>query len=294
MPANRQKMTVRQPSFREPSARAHFTWHGAQAACAWRKERSQYHLILLLAFSLLLLCSLTSHAASLPDFAARARKAYLEARDKHLESPKNVQLAWRFGCACFDVADFSTNNSERGDFAEQGIAACNAAIVADRNSAAAHYYLGMNLGQLAQTRGVSALKLVDQMEAEFKLARQLDEKLDFGGPDRNLGLLYRDAPSWISVGSRGRATKHLLRAAELAPDYPENPLNLLESYVKWSDRNGIKRQLKTVEDLWPLARKQLTGIQWELSWTNWDDRLQQVKKKINEPSRTIESPRARD
>jgi tetratricopeptide (TPR) repeat protein len=230
-------------------------------------------------------------AATPAEFAARARLAYQQARALHVQSPKDLQLSWQFGRACYDVADFSTNNTERADFAEQGMAACKAVIAADRDSAASHYYLGMNLGQLAQTRGLSALKLVDQMEAEFKIARQLDEHFDFGGPDRNLGLLYRDAPSWISIGSRNRAAKHLLRAVQLAPDYPENRLNLLESYVKWDDHNGIKREMKLVDELWPKARKQFSGSQWELSWADWTDRLQQVKKKINEPPRAIESPR---
>ncbi len=229
-----------------------------------------------------------------PDFGARARKAYREAEQKHAKSPKDNQLAWQFARACFDIADFSTNSAERADFAGKGIAACNEVLASDRDSAVAHYYLGMNLGQLAQTRGLSALKLVDQMEHEFKTARALDEKLDYGGPDRNLGLLYRDAPSWVSVGSRGRATRHLLRAAELAPNYPENRLNLVESYLKWSDRNGIKREMKLLEQMWPEARKEFTGPQWELSWADWTQRLQQVKKKLGEPSRTIESPRSKD
>jgi hypothetical protein len=237
---------------------------------------------------------LALHSATVPDFAARARQAYQQARDKHSKSPKDIQFAWQFGRACYDVADFSTNSAERADLAEQGIAACNQAIAADRASGPAHYYLGMNLGQLAQTRGLSALKLVDQMEREFKLAHELDEKFDFGGPDRNLGLLYRDSPSWVSVGSRKHATKHLLRAAEIAPDYPENRLNLLESYVKWDDHNGIKREMKLVDELWPRARKQFTGPQWELSWMDWTDRLQQARKKSGEGSRAIESPRARD
>ena len=39
-------------------------------------------------------------------------------------------------------------------------AACRQALAQGSNSAPAHYYLGMNLGQLARTRGLSALKLV--------------------------------------------------------------------------------------------------------------------------------------
>ena len=75
-------------------------------------------------------------------------------------------------------------------------------IARESNSAPAHYYLGMNLGQLARTKGLAALRLVSQMEHEFTRARELDEQLDWAGPDRNLGLLYRDAPAIGSVGSR--------------------------------------------------------------------------------------------
>ena len=145
----------------------------------------------------------------------------------------------------------------------------------------------MNLGQLAQTRSLSALKLVEQMEREFKMAAELDEKLDYAGPQRNLGLLYRDAPAWVSLGSRSKATKHLLRAAELAPDYPENRLNLVESYVKWNDLNRARRELKQLDELLPRARKQFTGTEWELSWADWAQRLDAVKKKLNQPSRAI-------
>ncbi|MCX6930190.1 MAG: hypothetical protein NT154_44320 [Verrucomicrobia bacterium] len=59
--------------------------------------------------------------------------------------------------------------------ADQGIAACRLAIMRETNSAPAHYYLGLNLGQLARTKGLGALKLVDQMEREFNRAHDLDE-----------------------------------------------------------------------------------------------------------------------
>jgi hypothetical protein len=49
------------------------------------------------------------------------------------------------------------------------------------------------------------------MEAEFKLARELDESFDYAGPDRNLGRLYFMAPSIASVGSRAKARAHFAR-----------------------------------------------------------------------------------
>jgi tetratricopeptide (TPR) repeat protein len=152
----------------------------------------------------------------------------------------------------------------------------------------------MNLGQLAQTRGIGALKLVTQMEREFKAARDLDESFDNAGPDRNLGLLYREAPSLVSIGNRTHAKKHLERAIELAPDYPENRLNLLEAFVKWNDRNGVRRELKALEELWPRARINLAGESWAGSWADWEERLQKTRKKLEEPPKTIESPRQKE
>ena len=221
----------------------------------------------------------------------RARRLYSEAEARYKKEPQNAQAASEFGRACFDVAEFSTNSTERAEVAQKGINACTQALAQDRNSAAVHYYLGMNLGELAETRGVSALKLVEQMEKEFALARTLDELLDYAGPDRNLGLLYRDAPSWISVGSKSKARRHLIRAVELAPNYPENRLNLAEGYEKWSDYNGTRRELKALEELWPKARTNFVGAAWSSSWVDWEQRAKQLKRKVGDPSNTLESPR---
>src|SRR6266704_1077345 len=123
------------------------------------------------------MCSAQQSPCAVQDeSAARARRLYWEADARFKKEPKNVEAAWQFGRACFDAAEFSTNSTERAEIAEQGMAACKQALVQNRDSAPAHYYLGMNLGEVAQTRGLSALKLVDQMEREFELARTLDEQ----------------------------------------------------------------------------------------------------------------------
>lgn len=236
-------------------------------------------------------CVAQTNSPAQNESTVRVRNLYREADARYKKEPRNVEAAWQFGRACFDLAEFSTNSTERAEIAEQGIAACKQALSQNREVATAHYYLGMNLGELAQTRGLSALKLVDQMEREFELARIFDQSLDYAGPDRNLGLLYRDAPSWISVGSKSKARKHLIHAVELAPNYPENRLNLAEGYVKWSDHNGARRELKALEELWPKARTNFAGAAWIPGWVDWEQRLKQLKKKVEEPSKVLESPR---
>ncbi len=216
-------------------------------------------------------------------FAQRAEKHFQEARKKFQANTNDVEAAWQFGRACFDWADFAKNDDQRESIAVEGIAACRQVIARDPKSAPGHYYLAMNLGQLAQTKTLGALRIVDEMEREFKTVRDLDAKFDYAGPDRNLGLLYFEAPGWpASVGSKARARQHLQRAVQLAPGYPENHLCLLEAYLKWGDKTNLVRELKITEELLPQARKEFTGEAWAQSWLDWDKRWKRIREKAEE------------
>jgi tetratricopeptide (TPR) repeat protein len=233
-------------------------------------------------------------AATEPDLATYAKRSFQEAKARYREEPDEGSAAWQFGRACFDLAEFATNSTQRSSLAEQGIAAARLAIARQSNSAPAHYYLAMNLGQLARTKMLGALKLVGQMEREFGRARDLDEHLDCAGPDRNLGQLYRDAPVIGSVGSRTRARERLKRAVELAPEYPENRLTLIEAYLKWGERAGASCQLQFLEGSWPAARTNFVGEAWAAKWADWEPRLKMLKKKIEGPTKSLDAPREKD
>jgi tetratricopeptide (TPR) repeat protein len=221
---------------------------------------------------------------------AKAQQVYTQKEKQFRHEPRKLESAWQFGRACFDLAEFATNSTERAQLAERGINACRQAAAIDTNSAPAHYYLGLNFGQLARTKSMGALKLVTQMEGEFTIAGELDRPFDFGGPDRSLGLLYRDAPTIVSIGSRSKAKKHLRRAVELAPEFPENRLDLIETYLKWGDRNEARRELTGLEAIWPTAKAKLTGPEWAASWNDWQARVEELRRKIEEASK-LETPR---
>ena len=215
------------------------------------------------------------------NFAARVGREFQESRVRFLANNNNATNAWQFGRACFDLAELATNNATKAEVAEQGIAACRRSVALESNSAPAHYYLGMTIGQLADTkRNMAALKMVKEMEREFMAARELDAPFDFAGANRNLGLLYLDAPTIISIGSRSKARSHLQRAVELAPEFPENHLNLIETLLKWSDYEAARRALKALEKIWPEAEKQFPGDAWAVNWLDWEKRLNAAKKKI--------------
>lgn len=216
-------------------------------------------------------------AAAAARFAAHSQERYVAAQQRLRAEPTNAMAAWEFGRASFDRAEYVTNDTERALLAVEGIASCRRVLAADPQSAPAHYYLSMNLGQLARTKTLGALRIVDEMEREFKAARGLDERFDFAGPDRFLGQLYLQAPATISVGNRTKARKHLERAVALCPDYPENRLNLAEAYLGWGDKNW-RRELAALEKLWPQAHTNFTGPVWDAFWADWQQRRDKLRR----------------
>lgn len=225
--------------------------------------------------------------------AARAAERFARAQARFATAPTNVTAAWEFARAAFDRAEFATNHAERAALAQRGIAAARQALARDSNCAPAHYYLGMNLGQLARTRTLGALRLVGEMERAFKAARALDAQFDFAGPDRNLGLLYLEAPTIGSIGDRRKAREHLERAVELAPEYPENHLNLAEARWKWGDRPGTLRAFTTLDEIWSAARLRLDGPDWEASWADWAARRKRLEEQLHKALRPPGPPASR-
>jgi tetratricopeptide (TPR) repeat protein len=216
-------------------------------------------------------------------FAERAQAAYQKAQGQFQSQTNDPVLAWQFARTCYDWADCATNKTQRAEIAQEGIAACHQSLLL-ADSVAGHYYLAMDMGQLAQAETLGALKLVREMVSEFNTAAEIDPHFDLAGPYRGLGLLYRDAPGWpISIGNRRKAREYLEAAVTLAPNDPENILNLAESYLKWNDLVNAKNELRVLDHLWPQAQKDFTGLAWEQSWYDWAQRREALREKLSKP-----------
>jgi len=226
-------------------------------------------------------------------FRASAEKNYRAALSQQHAEPNNPEAVWKFAHATFDRAEFSADSKERAALAEPAIDACERALNQHENSAELHYYLAMNLGELAQTKGIGALKLVRRMETEFLRAQELNSLFDYAGPDRNLGVLYLEAPGWpTSIGNHSKARQHLMRAVQIAPDYPDNHITLLEAYIKLDDETAAQHEAETVFSMLPKARERFTGEEWAPSWADWDSRWRKCQAKLGEKPPT-QSPHQR-
>src|SRR6185503_12330307 len=182
------------------------------------------------------------------------------------------------------------DESNRAKVAEEGINACRNALQRYTN-AATYYYCALNLGQLARTKKLGALKLVDQMEGALKRAIELDPKFDYAGPHRTLGLLYTDAPGWpVSIGNRSKAKQHLVKAVELSPEYPDNQISLIEFYISSGDLKNARSAVPDAEPQMRTARLKFSGDRWKDSWKDWDLRWERIRRKTQAD---LTSPRSK-
>lgn len=226
-------------------------------------------------------------------FALIAQKSYDTAKAAASHT-NDLDSRWKFGRACFDLAEeLKSNSNRREQVAQEGITTCKLLLDQNPESAQGHYYLAMNLGEVADVRRFTALKkTVPQMEAEFKVALSLDPKFDFAGPDRNLGMLYLEAPGWpLSLGSKAKGKTHLLQALKLAPEYPENLLNLIEAQLDWGEKKEAIKNLDTLDTVWTNAQAKLSTQEWSSSWADWAVRREAARKKAGKSPKGVPAPK---
>ena len=217
-------------------------------------------------------------------FISRAEKEFLLARQSFQSNTNNLVAAQQLARASFELGDLLTNDTRQAEIARCGIETCRQWLVKASNSAPARYYLAMNLGELAQAQAPSltSYRLVHEIEREFLATAELDARFDFAGPARCLGLLYRDAPGWpLSIGNKRKAREWLIRAVALAPEFPENQLNLAETYLRWRQKEETENALAKLTSIWPAAQTNLTGVRWEKDWFDWKQRHESVQTEFN-------------
>jgi hypothetical protein len=236
-------------------------------------------------FSLALAIGAAGQTATNHVFAVRAQNAFALAEKNYLADTNSTAAASQLALASFNLTDFATNDTQRAAFARRGIEVCRQWLARAPKSAPGHYYLAMNLGELAQAEAPSlaAYKLVHEVEHEFKLAAELDVHFDHAGPARTLGELYFQAPGWpLSIGSKHKAREWFERAVQLAPKYPGNQLDLAEAQLKWRQQIELETTLTNLAIIWPAAQSNFTGETWERTWLDWNARrsaLQAESKK---------------
>lgn len=215
------------------------------------------------------------------NFVAEAEAAYKAAQTAYSTNSQSLDAGIDLARTAFDYADLAPNDTIRESVANNGIATARAVIAAKTNSVGAHYYLALNIGQLARTKMLGALKLLTEMERELKLVIQLDPKFDYAGGHRTIGVLYLEAPGWpTSVGDKKKARLNLEKAVELAPEFPDNHMCLMEALAKWKEWKPLTDRMADYQAMVAAAKQKFTGSDWEYEWHDWTRRLQVIQTKL--------------
>ena len=164
------------------------------------------------------------------------------------------------------VSENEANPNVRREAAESGIVLTRHASELKPRGVEGHYWYAINVGLLADTDRLYGLKAVGEMKEALERAIEIDERYDYAGPLRVLGLLYLRTPAPpASIGSPRRGLKLLQRAVELFPDYPENYLYLAEA-LRDNGRVGEAREtVRKVLDAQPWPDRQFESGQWKAS-----------------------------
>ena len=181
---------------------------------------------------------------------------------------------WAAAQALAFLAEHETRQAFRKEAAKRGIVLARHGRELKPDLVECHYWYAINVGLLADVDRSYGLDAVGEMEVALKRAIEIDERYDFAGPLRVLGILHLRTPAPpASIGSPRKGLRLLQRATELFPEYPENFLYLAEA-LRDNDRVEEARQAlnKVLESKpWP-------DRQWESSL--WKADAQKLREKF--------------
>ncbi len=112
---------------------------------------------------------------------------------------------------------------------------------------AGHYWLGLNLGGLADVNRLQGRRLLPQILEELERAASINPGYDQGGAYRVLGRIYYSAPGRpFSVGDINKSLELLQKATALAPSNSTNHLYLAETLLKLGRQDQARKELQQV------------------------------------------------
>jgi tetratricopeptide (TPR) repeat protein len=162
------------------------------------------------------------------------------------------------------LAEHETRPAFRKEAARRGIVLARHARELRPDRVEAHYWYAVNVGLLADVDRAYGADAMREMQAALTRAIELDERYDFAGPLRLLGILHLRTPGPpAGIGSARKALRLLQRAVELFPEYPENYLYLAEALRDNARLEEANRALEKVLQAEPWPDRQFESSKWK-------------------------------
>ncbi len=192
-----------------------------------------------------------THAASLLEQAAQTLQ-------------DDYAAQWQAAQALEFLAANETRPDRRRESARNGIGFGRRARELKPDGVEGCYWYALNVGWLADVDRTYGLDAVGEMQTALKRAIELDERYDFAGPVRVLGILYLRTPQPpASIGSPRKGLQLMRHAVDLFPDYPENYLYLAEALRENGRVDEAKEALRKVLEATPWPEQEFENEQWK-------------------------------
>ncbi|MEI6083234.1 MAG: hypothetical protein WCS70_02920 [Verrucomicrobiota bacterium] len=178
--------------------------------------------------------------------------------------PADYDAQWQAAEALAFVSETDSQVAARTRAAKTGLALARQGRELQPDRVECHYWYAINVGLLADVDRSYGLNAVGEMEAALKRAGELNERYDYGGPGRVLGILHLRTPAPpVSIGSPRKALRLLQHATELFPDYPENWLYLAEALRDTEHPKEARDYWKKVIAAPPWPDRQFESGRWK-------------------------------
>ncbi len=161
--------------------------------------------------------------------------------------PRDYEAAWKLARTCYWLGEHAA--AARASQYERGIKAARAAVAIAPSKPEGHFWLGANMGGLAESGGLMAgLRYRTPIRKEFEEVLRIDRTFDRGSAVCALSNYYLRVPSLFG-GSKSRAET---LARECVADDPQSTLAhyfLAEALVALDRKADARTELQKVLDV---------------------------------------------
>ena len=163
------------------------------------------------------------------------------------DQPSDAQAWWRLGRGLERLGEQQTAKKEKLAAYEEAKKALERSIELTPSEPEAHFFLGITLGRIGQTRGIlRSLFLVGPIKREMKRTLELDPH--HGGAHHVLGEMLRQIPGFAG-GSKKGAVQELETSVELDPKRTTHYTALAQAYLDVGDKPKARQALERMFEI---------------------------------------------
>jgi tetratricopeptide (TPR) repeat protein len=161
--------------------------------------------------------------------------------------PRDFDAAWKLARADYWLGGHAPE-PERRAFLEQGIEAGRKAVALQPNRPEGHFWIGANMGALAESFGMrQGVKYRKPIREELETVLRLDPAFQQGSADRALGRWYFKVPGFLG-GSHKQAEDHLRTSLKYNPNSTASHFFLAEVLLDAGRKDEARTELQKVLD----------------------------------------------